>query len=162
MCLMLFVVRQVLAMVSAILDHNSKIASVTNAGDANASAPAPTVVETGLDVFGTKFYPSWPAGGRTVNWHQDSHYFGTYSPQIVSCGFYIEDSVRETGCFRCVPGTHAEGIAWPHQQGTGAWSHGEWVALETDPTLGHLNQRAIDLPCKVRGYMCGTICARVV
>jgi hypothetical protein len=32
---------------------------------------------------GTKFFPMWP-GGSSVSWHQDCHYFGTASAQIIS------------------------------------------------------------------------------
>jgi len=79
-----------------------------------------------VDVFGTKFYPMWP-GGTSVCWHQDCHYFGTGSPHIVSCGVYLEDTTRENGCLRVIPGSHTRGEV-PHRAGAGEWAQGEWAA----------------------------------
>lgn len=84
-----------------------------------------------VDVFGTKFFPMWP-GGTSVSWHQDCHYFGTASPQIISCGVYLEDTDRENGCLRVVPGSHTRGV-FPHSPGSGQWAQGEWV--ETDESV---------------------------
>ena len=53
---------QVLNVVSAILDHNSKqVQGQEGAGESGAStAGVPrSTTTTGIDVFGTKFYPSW-------------------------------------------------------------------------------------------------------
>lgn len=83
----------VLRVVQDILEYNTKQEADEIATSAAGSSSTVAQVKTkGIDVFGTKFFPLWPAGGRSVTWHQDSHYFGTYSPQIVSCGFYIEDT----------------------------------------------------------------------
>lgn len=82
-----------------------------------------------VDVFGTKFFPMWP-GGTSVSWHQDCHYFGTASPRIVSCGIYWEDTDRENGCLRVVPGSHTRGV-FPHAPGVGQWAQGEWVQMDS-------------------------------
>lgn len=60
---------------------NPTVAQSTSIGEA-----APTI-----DVFGTKFFPMWPAGGRSVDMHQDSYYFGsTASEHVISFGIYLE------------------------------------------------------------------------
>lgn len=85
----------------------------------------------GVDVFGTKFYPVWPRDGRSVGWHQDSHYFGSQhcDGRILSFGIYLEDTNRENGCLRVVPGSHrALHEEYPHvpDAGDGA-PPGEWI-----------------------------------
>lgn len=79
-----------------------------------------------VDVFGTKFFPMFP-GNTTVNWHTDSHYFGTYSPKVLSCACYLEDTDRENGCLRVLPRSHLGGKEWTHAPGEGEWKMGEWV-----------------------------------
>lgn len=80
-----------------------------------------------IDVFGTKFFPSFP-GGTTVSWHQDSHFFGTSSPSIVSMAVYLEDTDKTNGCLQVVPGSHIteDGATRPHSPGEGELSQGEW------------------------------------
>ena len=99
--------------------------------------------DSGIDVFGSKFYPMWPEGGKSVSWHQDSHYFGTGpSQQIISVGIYIEQTDKENGCFRVVPRTHNEGKELDHTPGVGPWKEGEWIQLSKDQET-----KAIDLEC---------------
>jgi ectoine hydroxylase-related dioxygenase (phytanoyl-CoA dioxygenase family) len=76
------------------------------------------------DAFGTKFFPKLPDGGTSTDWHQDTYYFGSKSAQIISCGIYLQDSDRENGCLRVIPGTHRTGTIathTPRQSGYGAW-----------------------------------------
>ena len=42
-----------------------------------------------IDVFGTKFFPKLAGGGTSTHWHQDNFYFGTDSPDVLSCGIYL-------------------------------------------------------------------------
>jgi len=82
-----------------------------------------------FDVFGTKFFPVWSGGGRSVDWHQDSHYFGSANaPDILSCAIYLEDTDRENGCLRIVPSSHASGVEYEHVPGVGEWRQGEWIS----------------------------------
>ena len=90
---------------------------------------------TELDFFGTKFYPMFPNGGRSVGWHQDSHYFGTKNcPEIISSAVYLEDTNVENGCLRVFPATHNKGIEYTHEAGEGKWKQGEWI--NTDKAFG--------------------------
>ncbi len=88
-----------------------------------------------LDVFGTKFFPKLAGGGTSTHWHQDNYYFGTDSPQVLSCGIYLQDADRANGCLRVVPGSHRAGQIVDHQQTQGM--HGSWTQVD--------EQRAIDL-----------------
>ena len=86
---------------------------------------------TDLDFFGTKFYPMFPNGGRSVGWHQDSHYFGTRNcPTIISAAVYLEATDRENGCLRVIPGTHSNGIEYSHVPGHEKWKQGEWIDVK--------------------------------
>ena len=82
--------------------------------------------KAGVDIFGTKIFPVWP-GGSSVSWHQDGHYFGTASTQIISVAVYLEETTRENGCLRVIPGSHLGGVA-AHHPGEGADAQGEWAA----------------------------------
>ena len=92
---------------------------------------------SGMDFFGTKCFPMRP-GGTSVSWHQDNHYFGTSSSQIVSCAVYLEDTDRANGSLRVIPGSHLEGEV-PHCPGVGEWANGEWAVVD--------ERRAIDVVC---------------
>ena len=81
-----------------------------------------------LDVFGTKFFPKLAGGGTSTHWHQDNYYFGSDSPQVLSCGIYLQDADRENGCLRVVPGSHRAGQIVDHQQTKGM--HGSWTQVE--------------------------------
>lgn len=101
-----------------------------------------------IDVFGTKFFPVFP-GGNSVNWHQDSHYFGTGpSQRIISCAIYIEPTDIENGCLRLIPSSHMDNMEYPHQQGFGKWSQGEWVDIESNREL---RSRILDFQCMKPG-----------
>ncbi len=78
-----------------------------------------------LDIFGTKFFPKLPAGGTSTHWQQDSYYFGTASNRILSCAIHLENSDRENGCLRVVPGSHRAGVIREHirdPKGHGSWT----------------------------------------
>ncbi len=88
-----------------------------------------------LDVFGTKFFPKLAGGGTSTHWHQDNFYFGTKSPQVLSCGIYLQDADMANGCLRVVPGSHHTGMIAEHEHTPGM--HGSWTQVE--------EQRAVDL-----------------
>merc|ERR1711937_1067294 len=89
-----------------------------------------------IDVFGTKFFPSFP-GITTVSWHQDSHFFGTSSPSIVSMAVYLEDTDKTNGCLQVVPGSHIteDGLTRPHTPGEGELTQGEWSEKPSDESI---------------------------
>lgn len=81
-----------------------------------------------LDVFGTKFFPKLPNGGTSTGWHQDNYYFGTDTDRIISCGIYLEDSDKENGCLRVVPGSHRMGEIFDHLRNPSR--HGQWTEVD--------------------------------
>ena len=89
-----------------------------------------------IDVFGTKFFPKLAGGGTSTHWHQDNFYFGTDSPDVLSCGIYLQDADAENGCLQVVPGSHRSGQIAEHQRDTG--THGSWTRVD--------EQRAVSLP----------------
>lgn len=82
-----------------------------------------------LDVFGTKFFPKLPGGGSSTHWHQDNFYFGTTSPQVISCGIYLEEADQGNGCLRVVPGSHLGGLV-EHQRDPR--THGSWCQVKDE------------------------------
>ena len=87
-----------------------------------------TLVGPDIDVFGTKFFPKLPNGGTSVHWHQDNFYFGTNTNRIVSCGIYLQDTVRENGCLRFVPKSHRSQVIAEHHRNPGM--HGSWTDVD--------------------------------
>jgi len=83
---------------------------------------------TSLDIFGTKFFPLLPGSGPSTRWHQDSFFFNRTSvEEIISCAIYYEDTDRDNGCLRVVPGSHRAGPL-EHVQDRG--SYGSWVDVD--------------------------------
>ena len=81
-----------------------------------------------IDVFGTKFFPELPGGGKSTGWHQDNFYFWTDSNRIVSCGIYLEDADQENGCLRVVPRSHRMEKIVEHRRSPGV--HGSWTEVD--------------------------------
>ncbi len=89
-----------------------------------------------IDVFGTKFFPKLAGGGTSTHWHQDNFYFGTDSPDVLSCGIYLQDADADNGCLQVVPGSHRDGQIVEHQRDPR--THGSWTRVD--------QQRAVMLP----------------
>lgn len=103
------------------------------AGDSRLLDTVQLLVGPNIDVFGTKFFPKLPKLGTSTSWHQDNHYFGTNSDRIVSCGVYFEDTDRDNGCLRVVPGSHRNRILVEHEKAPNR--HGQWTQVdESDAT----------------------------
>lgn len=83
-----------------------------------------------LHMFGSKFFPMLAHGGTSTGWHQDNHYFGTNSDQIVSCGIYLEETDRKNGCLQLVPGSHRTRDLVEHNAGRAAYAHGAWADVD--------------------------------
>mmetsp|Transcript_10461 Transcript_10461/g.17045 ORF Transcript_10461/g.17045 Transcript_10461/m.17045 type:complete len:264 (+) Transcript_10461:464-1255(+) len=84
-----------------------------------------------LDFFGTKFFPKFPGGGESVDWHQDSYFFGSgNSANIISAAIYLEDTDKENGCLRVVPTSHRSGVEYPMEPARGKWQGHNWIDLD--------------------------------
>jgi ectoine hydroxylase-related dioxygenase (phytanoyl-CoA dioxygenase family) len=88
------------------------------------------IIGSSLHMFGSKFFPMLPQGGTSTGWHQDNHYFGTRSHQVVSCGIYLENTDRSNACLRVLPRSHATGELVAHEGGKGTFAHGNWTEVD--------------------------------
>lgn len=59
--------------------------------------------------WGTHFFCKLAGDGKTVSWHQDASYWPLTPAHSVTVWLAIDDSDRENGCMRVIPGTHALG-----------------------------------------------------
>ncbi len=80
-------------------------------------ATTPTVLDIveellGANVFllATHFFCKYGQEEKFVAWHQDVTYWGLEPPTAHTVWLAIDDSDRENGCMRVLPGTHQGGI----------------------------------------------------
>lgn len=54
-------------------------------------------------------------GGKATPWHQDGQYWPI--KPLVTCSVWValDDSDRENGCLRYIPGSHRSETLWPHE-----------------------------------------------
>jgi ectoine hydroxylase-related dioxygenase (phytanoyl-CoA dioxygenase family) len=69
--------------------------------------------EETLDVYISKFFPMKPKVGVSTFLHQDNFYFNGDPDNIISCALYFQNTNKENGCLRIIPGSHKIGII-PH------------------------------------------------
>jgi hypothetical protein len=61
-------------------------------------------------LLGTHFFCKYGQEHKFVAWHQDLRYWGL-DPQIeVTAWYAVDDSDRDNGCMRVIPGTHRDGF----------------------------------------------------
>lgn len=63
-----------------------------------------------IDVYISKFFPMIPNVGISTLMHQDNFYFKGDEKQCISCATYLQDTTKERGCLRIVPGSHKKGL----------------------------------------------------
>jgi non-haem Fe2+, alpha-ketoglutarate-dependent halogenase len=61
-------------------------------------------------LLATHFFCKYGGGEKYVAWHQDATYWGLEPPNALTVWYAVDDSDRENGCMRVLPGTHAGGI----------------------------------------------------
>ena len=61
-------------------------------------------------LLATHFFCKYGGGERFVAWHQDVTYWGLEPPEAVTAWYAVDDSDRENGCMRVIPGSHRAGI----------------------------------------------------
>lgn len=59
-----------------------------------------------IALFGSHCLCKPPGDGQRVQWHQDGSYWPLDPMELVSLWLAVDDSVRENGCMRVIPGTH--------------------------------------------------------
>jgi ectoine hydroxylase-related dioxygenase (phytanoyl-CoA dioxygenase family) len=65
-----------------------------------------------LMVYSSSFFIKEPRDPGYVSWHQDAHYWGLDSGDVVTAWVALVDSDHENGAMRVVPGTHLADL--PH------------------------------------------------
>lgn len=65
-----------------------------------------------LMVYSTSFFNKDPHDPSYVSWHQDAHYWGLSSSEVITAWVALVDSTTENGAMRVVPGTHL--VDLPH------------------------------------------------
>src|SRR5712691_10760397 len=61
-------------------------------------------------LLSTHFFCKYGPDDRFVAWHQDLRYWGLEPPEEVSAWYAVDDSDRENGCMRVIPGSHQDGL----------------------------------------------------
>jgi ectoine hydroxylase-related dioxygenase (phytanoyl-CoA dioxygenase family) len=61
-------------------------------------------------LLATHFFCKYGQEEKFVAWHQDVTYWGLEPPEALTVWYAVDDSDRENGCMRVLPGTHAGGI----------------------------------------------------
>jgi hypothetical protein len=61
-------------------------------------------------LLATHFFCKYGQEEKFVAWHQDVTYWGLEPPLALTVWYAIDDSDRENGCMRVVPGSHRGGI----------------------------------------------------
>ena len=75
-----------------------------------------------------------PHSPQFVSWHQDSRYWGLDTDNLVSAWVALSPATVESGCMRCIPGSHL-GTDMSHRdtwQGDNMLSRGQEIAVEVD------------------------------
>jgi phytanoyl-CoA hydroxylase len=63
-----------------------------------------------LKFFGDQMLLKPPFHGSAKPYHQDSPYWPIDPPALVTCWIALDDSTRENGCMRFLPGSHRRGM----------------------------------------------------
>lgn len=71
------------------------------------------IVGPDIALWSSHFICKPPGTGRAVPWHEDSAYWkGMLEPQeVVTVWLALDDSTRENGCMRVIPGSHSHGFS---------------------------------------------------
>ena len=84
--------------------------------------------------WGSQWWIKEPRSAHFVSWHQDSQYWGIDSDNLVSVWVALSPATVESGCIRCVPGSHL-GPDMPHcdtWQDDNMLSRGQEIAVDVD------------------------------
>ena len=68
-----------------------------------------------IALWSSHFICKPPGHGRAAPWHEDSNYWrGMLEPQeVITVWLAIDESSRENGCMRVIPGSHGHGFSEP-------------------------------------------------
>ncbi|HZT41572.1 MAG TPA: phytanoyl-CoA dioxygenase family protein [Chthonomonadaceae bacterium] len=96
-------------------------------------------------LLATHFFCKYGQEEKFVAWHQDVTYWGLEPPVAVTAWYAVDDSDRENGCMRVIPGTHLGGIR-AHGKAEQA---GNLLSINQEvPVHPEEERAAVDLPLK--------------
>jgi ectoine hydroxylase-related dioxygenase (phytanoyl-CoA dioxygenase family) len=68
-------------------------------------------------LWGCHFFCKMPGDGKAVSWHQDASYWPLTPSKTVTLWLAIDDSDRDNGCMRVIPGSHLQGhLTWRYSE----------------------------------------------
>lgn len=68
-----------------------------------------------IALFTTYVISKRPGDGLAVNWHQDAAYFPIEPMETFTLWLAVDDSTKENGCMRVLPGSHQPRTLRPHE-----------------------------------------------
>ena len=96
--------------------------------------PVEDILGPNILCWGSGFFAKKGGDGGYVSWHQDAHYWGLSTPDVLTAWIAFTPSTRANGCMRVIPGTqkieklpHSDTFA----QGN-MLSRGQEIAVEVD------------------------------
>ena len=96
-------------------------------------------------LLATHFFCKYGREEKFVAWHQDVTYWGLEPPIALTAWYAVDDSDRENGCMRVIPGTHRAGI---RTHGT-ATTEGNLLSINQEvPVTPHEQASAVELELK--------------
>lgn len=96
--------------------------------------PVGDILGPDIMVYSSSFFTKEPHDPAFVSWHQDAHYWGLNSGDVVTAWVAFVDSDTENGAMRVIPGTHLEDM--PHVDTfakNNMLSRGQEVAVDLGP-----------------------------
>ncbi len=94
-------------------------------------------------LLATHFFCKYGPEEWFVAWHQDVTYWGLEPPVAVTAWYAVDDSDRENGCMRVIPGSHRDGLR-AHSK---AQQAGNLLSVNQEvPVRPEEEQAAVDLP----------------
>jgi phytanoyl-CoA dioxygenase PhyH len=68
------------------------------------------IIGPDIIVWGSSVFAKPPGVGKAVQWHQEGHYWPMRPLIATSTWIAIDDSSKDNGCLRFVPGSHRHGL----------------------------------------------------
>ena len=68
--------------------------------------PVAELLGEDLLILGCSFFIKEPQTPAFVSWHQDLHYWGLDSDDVLTCWLALSPATVQSGCMRFVPGSH--------------------------------------------------------
>lgn len=71
-----------------------------------------------IALFASHYICKLGGDGQPVLWHQDGHYWPLEPMEVITVWLAVDDSDKENGCMRVIPGTHRNRQLYKHERNT--------------------------------------------